>query len=53
MKYLQIIQNKNNLIFRIIFIFCLNFDKASHSFLHRFLLLWETDFQKYAALKNE
>ena len=34
-------------------IFLLNFDKANHSFLHRFLLSGETDFRKNAAWRNK
>ena len=44
-------QNKNNLMFQVIFIFSwLNFDKASHSFFQP-SCLWgnETDFQKIPA----
>ena len=40
---LQIIENKNNLMFQFIFTF---FDKTNHSFLHPFMLVGLTDFQK-------
>ena len=47
LKKLQIIRNIINVIFQVIFISSLNFDKANQSFLNRFLN--ETYFRKNAA----
>ena len=52
-KKLQIIQNIENLMLRVIFKISLNFDKENHSFLHALLLLGETDFWKNDAWGNE
>ena len=42
MKKLQIIQNVNNLMFQVTFIFSnSNFDKANHNFLYPFCLRWD------------
>ena len=49
MKKLQIIENINNLMYQVIFIFCLNFKKL----LQLFLLLEKQIFEKKASSRNE